>query len=914
LESGWIYAKDSAERGSPASGVIVGNNGTILELDNSGNWVNNFSSIQSSLGLPNGLNLNRIFFDQAANTFTIVGDGGIVIYRANNTWVRETYTFSADKLNSCYVIDGTKYVVGDNGRIWKFSVSGTPGWGELMHTYTGGTDTWAHAVYGANNNLYDVYFKDQLTGYICGANGTILKTNDAGLNWQKPVDIYNSTLTTADFHHFDLGSLYTGVIGGGNGNSTFFIHDESDIFSTRFWYDQAGRLILSQNSKQFNAGRTTGGYKYSYTRYDNLGRITEVGELTMNSDILQYINSHGVINWVDYNQIYNQAVSTPGMTAQITKTTYTDVTLTSAQLPGFVQENTRGRVSSVSFDNDNDNVPDFTSYFSYDIHGNVKTAIQSDPNVGYKRIDYVYDLISGNVKEIAYQSDETDAFYHKYYYDDDNRLTTVYTSKDKLTWDKDARYMYYRHGPLARVEIGDTKVQGIDYAYTLQGWIRGINSDLVDPLYDQGKDGCDPSLFDPDPSVTKAYNSSKYDLHSKVANDVYGYSLGYFDQYGGYSGTNFSIASNSSDYAPVSGSRKPFLSNIDPLANVSNNQGSNSLYASEAPNLFNGNIKHMVTTIQVGANPAPMLTAYKYDQLNRIKEMRAYQQLTSSNDWVNINSNNFYNGFKYDANGNINTLIRYDDQNVKIDELKYNYEHIVNATNIKSNRLYSVDDFGSSSTYDITDQSDFNDFDPANPQSRHLNNYDYDELGNLIRDNQSTIENIEWNVYGKIKTIFKTGQRIEFEYDGMGHRISKKVISIDSNGKDHPESAVETYYVNDANGQQMSIYTKSPIIGGDFQMYQSANIYGSSRLGQYNSDVDLLLPPDPTFDFRRHAHRTLGLKEYELTNHLGNVLTTISDRRQPSGTGFMAEIKTAQDYYPFGMIMPGMEISLKLTT
>lgn len=50
---------------------------------------------------------------------------------------------------------------------------------------------------------------------------------------------------------------------------------------------------------------------------------------------------------------------------------------------------------------------------------------------------------------------------------------------------------YYPHGPLARVEYGnaDNKVQGIDYAYTLQGWIKGINSTTLDSLRDMGKDG-----------------------------------------------------------------------------------------------------------------------------------------------------------------------------------------------------------------------------------------------------------------------------------------------------------------------------------------------------------------------------------------------------------------------------------------
>lgn len=54
-----------------------------------------------------------------------------------------------------------------------------------------------------------------------------------------------------------------------------------------------------------------------------------------------------------------------------------------------------------------------------------------------------------------------------------------------------------------------------------------------------------------------------------------------------------------------------------------------------------------------------------------------------------------------------------------------------------------------------------------------------------------------------------------------------------------------------------------------------------------------------------------GSKQYELTNHLGNVLATISDKRiqntpTPAGTsGVTADLLTATDYYTFGMQMPG---------
>ena len=45
-----------------------------------------------------------------------------------------------------------------------------------------------------------------------------------------------------------------------------------DAGLSEFWYDRLGRLVVSRNAKQLIEG------KYSYTLYDAIGRITEVGQ------------------------------------------------------------------------------------------------------------------------------------------------------------------------------------------------------------------------------------------------------------------------------------------------------------------------------------------------------------------------------------------------------------------------------------------------------------------------------------------------------------------------------------------------------------------------------------------------------------------------------------------------------------
>jgi RHS repeat-associated protein len=61
---------------------------------------------------------------------------------------------------------------------------------------------------------------------------------------------------------------------------------------------------------------------------------------------------------------------------------------------------------------------------------------------------------------------------------------------------------------------------------------------------------------------------------------------------------------------------------------------------------------------------------------------------------------------------------------------------------------------------------------------------------------------------------------------------------------------------------------------------------------------------------------TEGKRIYELTNHLGNVMVTISDRKIGVDENsdavidyYKAEVLTAQDYYAFGMMMPGRTYS-----
>lgn len=131
------------------------------------------------------------------------------------------------------------------------------------------------------------------------------------------------------------------------------------------------------------------------------------------------------------------------------------------------------------------------------------------------------------------------------------------------------------------------------------------------------------------------------------------------------------------------------------------------------------------------------------------------------------------------------------------------------------------------------------------------------------------------------------------------------------------DNTAYTIYSRDASGNVMATYqaqadevshsdlTKAKDIE---ELYISEHhLYGSSRLGirmSALSDIDLATGHSPSTAAAEH-HR--GLRQYELTNHLGNVLSSVSDHRLLSGQGtpaYVADIISYSDYYPFGWQMP----------
>ncbi len=79
-------------------------------------------------------------------------------------------------------------------------------------------------------------------------------------------------------------------------------------------------------------------------------------------------------------------------------------------------------------------------------------------------------------------------------------------------------------------------------------------------------------------------------------------------------------------------------------------------------------------------------------------------------------------------------------------------------------------------------------------------------------------------------------------------------------------------------------------------------LYGSSRIGvrYYPANKRITGTPASAKTYTRSEESTA----FEVANHLGNVLTTLKDYRQPTSGVWYASVRSQSDYYPFGLELP----------
>jgi RHS repeat-associated protein len=393
-------------------------------------------------------------------------------------------------------------------------------------------------------------------------------------------------------HDLTLATKYTY-----NTNGKLLTTSSPDGGLTKMIYDQVDRPILSQDAVQRSTEKPTA----SYIMYDEYGRTKESGAVTLGSfnpgtssnrielnniatfniDVATMSGSSAWDNgYLNHNLFKALMQTTSAKWEKLDRTifNYDSSVIDMQPLTRFKnkkQEYLRNRISNIKSYYDNGKLLEHAMYFTYDVTGNTKEIIQdiaalvqsTSNNIAdlhrYKSIRYLYDQLSGKVNQISYQEDQPDQFYRWYTYDADMRVVAVKTGFSK--WepegykDIDARYEYYKHGPISRMTLGSENVQSIDMAYNINGMLKNVNNGIIEN-------------------------------HGSALPDALGYTLHYYD----------------GDYKRINTSN-PYT--------VANPTSMGSLYS--------GNISAVSMLNMGLGDQTPKTHKYKYDQLNRLISSRS---------------------------------------------------------------------------------------------------------------------------------------------------------------------------------------------------------------------------------------------------------------------------------------------------
>jgi RHS repeat-associated protein len=587
-----------------------------------------------------------------------------------------------------------------------------------------------------NVALYEMNNETQLSGFTSGSTLPAGNYKAIDINGDASVTYTNKYSDISYKYYNQLGQLVANIAPNGVQMLVSNLAGNSTIpFATTYEYDVQGRLIattsvdggrseyvyrqdgkirFSQSALQrvaANAG-TGNQEKFSYTNYDLLGRPIESGEYVVpNGSSQTFVSTKS-------NTALQESTATDGGLTGGTKlsqvNTYYDLPATNltagasyVQDAGFL----KGAVSYTTNANS-------TTWYNYDDHGRVIWTVKQITGLsGYKTVDYTYNE-QGNATRVDYQKNTAaERFIHYYTYDADGRLINVQTSRDDVNKLQQARYFYYVHGPLKRTELADN-LQGIDYTYTPQGWLKAINTPTGDATKDPALDGVGSSAF---------------------AKDAFGMQLEYFPN-------DYNRAGSSITPIPT-GQQTYFNGNVNGISWQSNKP----------------------TTI-TGLN-GPTMYTYGYD---------AKYQLTGAT-WgtPNFTSPGFTpgtmfkeSGITYDANGNINGLQRTNSTGALSDDFsKYAYTAGTNKLSTVGNNAgtnnyasYTYDELGQLKSqtkgsvtsyikYDVTGKITGVYSDAA--MTAAMVTYSYDESGNRIKvTNQSGSTYYVYDASGNVMAIY----------------------------------------------------------------------------------------------------------------------------------------------------------------
>lgn len=348
-------------------------------------------------------------------------------------------------------------------------------------------------------------------------------------------------------------------------------------------------------------------------------------------------------------------------------------------------------------------------------------------------------------------------------YDKDRRLAAEYTNTvdNPSTKILHAKYYYYLHGPLKRVEMGDN-LQGIDYVYTADGKVKSVNS--ANPNQDPGNDGTGTAF----------------------SKDVFGYSLEYHP--GDYSraGTNISSIQTGGATAHYTG-------------------------------MVNGMAWYTQRTAASGAARTALMNTYVYDKDYSLSA-NTWGTPNFANSSFTATSNAWQEkGLTYDSHGNIKTLQRTNGAGATIANYSYTYK-------ANSNQLTAVGNYASY-TYDALGQltsetkgtlSKYLDYDVSGKvikiysdvaKTKLVLSFVYDESGARIKK-QDHLQNV---------TTWYVGDNV---YTGM-QLIEQSIPS----GIYYRSANAYRYQLTDHVGSVRAIINRSKLASGAVDVIYSTDYY-----------------------------------------------------------------------------------------
>ena len=557
--------------------------------------------------------------------------------------------------------------------------------------------------------------------------------------------------------------------------------DEGDV---DYVYDLLeDKLLFTQNDKQRASGN-----KFNCIVYDKLGRTIKTGEYDPSAsgsgNPYYFIDYYGLIALTaapsGYTSIYdpmndNTSAYNDGRITQATNIIYDDVDSSMPTALGdatFAQKYTAAKVSKTYNDN-------LTTWYSYDELGRMLKSVQNSTALGYKTMEYAYDL-RGKLLNSTYQKNKSDVMQHFFSYDADERLQSSYCgvkNGSSMLWKGLASYQYYLHGPLKRMVL-DNDLQGIDYVYTIGGMLKSVNNPMT-------------TSTDKDPGLD-GYSTGP---NSSVKPDLFAYGLQYYDN----------------DYVRTS-------SPIKSYDYTSAFSGSNVSYS--------GLIKNIAwrTTLPAGAptsSYSTMMYEYNYDSKGQLTNAQFGNfNATSASHTATFTQLPEYklDNLTYDKNGNIQSLRRNAASSGSgtahlFDDLTYNY-----STTLK-NRLLKVAD---ASTNPGSYSAEFD-----LPNQTNSANYVYNAIGELVENKQEN-QGFEYDASGLVTRVYKLNNNntiATFIYNDKGLRHQK----ISYNGDGYAYKG--TYYSYDAGGALIATYentitggTPSTITPRDFAIYSAGQV------------------------------------------------------------------------------------------